>query len=742
MHFDATIRTLEDQDGEIDERDERIFLEGTREPVRYTVHITDSEASTTINTNQPRNIDPPPGKNPKAPAPVTASIRALPEEHDGSNSFTFELHLSPTPKGLSYRTVQDALFSITNGQITKAKRLVPKQSQAWEVTVQPGNDEDLTIRLLPTGQCEAAGAVCTAEGGALETGLRRTVPGPVKISVADAAVDEAPGAKLEFEVTLSRALNETITVDYATADTSARAGEDYNATAGTAIFANGSTTQNITVTVLDDSHNEGAETFELRLSNPTPARVKLADAVATGTIRNSDPMPKAWMIRLGRTIGSQVVEGVGDRVHGSDHSHVSVGGIEIGTTGDETQENKWRESIDPLGTTPPEDILRRSSFHWSNATEEGEGTSTMNAWGRFASEKFEARDSNIAMDGQVTTGLLGGDAQWGRGIAGVMLSWTVSDGSYQTEDAETPGEGNVSASMAGVYPYASMRLNEQVLAWAVAGAGSGELTLKPKSGREMPTDLTLRMGAAGLTGQIWDGSGPSGVELDAKSDVMWVSTKNAKSDDLIATSGNVSRVRLRLQGARSFSSPDGATFTPDVEIGFRHDAGDAETGTGIEVGAGARYDGRTLSAEGRVRGLIAHEETGYEEWGASGTVELTPGKSGRGLSLAITPRWGATESATDQLWSAESTRALGLDTGEAAGRYLDLFAGYGVGLGTDRGIMTLYTGMTLNADAGRTVRSGLWWRLDENMQLNVEALREDTEDTNETELRVEARVQF
>ena len=61
---------------------------------------------------------------------------------------------------------------------------------------------------------------------------------------------------------------------------------------------------------------------------------------------------------------------------------------------------------------------------------------------------------------------------------------------------------------------------------------------------------------------------------------------------------------------------------------------DAETGTGVEVGAGIRYAGSGVTVEGSVRGLVAHEASGYEEWGASGTVRIDPGASGRGLSLS------------------------------------------------------------------------------------------------------------
>ena len=58
--------------------------------------------------------------------------------------------------------------------------------------------------------------------------------------------------------------------------------------------------QTIAVTVLDDAHDEGEETFTLlRLSGAAGA--ELADAEATGTISNSDPMPRAWLGRFGRT---------------------------------------------------------------------------------------------------------------------------------------------------------------------------------------------------------------------------------------------------------------------------------------------------------------------------------------------------------------------------------------------------------------------------------------------------------
>ena len=85
-----------------------------------------------------------------------------------------------------------------------------------------------------------------------------------------------------FTVKLSQAYNQTVTVDYATADGTAKAGSDYTATSGKLTFAAGETAKTVTVKVLSDSVAEGVETFNLKLSNPTQATI--ADATGVGTI--------------------------------------------------------------------------------------------------------------------------------------------------------------------------------------------------------------------------------------------------------------------------------------------------------------------------------------------------------------------------------------------------------------------------------------------------------------------------
>ena len=226
----------------------------------------------------------------------------------------------------------------------------------------------------------------------------------------------------------------------------------------------------------------------------------------------------------------------------------------------------------------------------------------------------------------------------------------------------------------------------------------------------MKTDLSMRMGALGVNSRVLDGSGLWGVGLNVKSDAMWVGTKSARSADMVGTEGDVTRLRLIVQGERVFVAGNGATFTPSAEVGLRHDGGDAETGSGVEVGGGLRYIAGPLTIEGQVRMLVAHEESEYEEWGASGAIRMTPSASGRGLTLSIAPAWGRTGSATERLWSAHDARGLGTDNEFEAGGQLAIDGGYGVGLPGNRGVLTPYAGVTLGDAGARTMRTGTRWQ--------------------------------
>ena len=132
------------------------------------------------------------------------------------------------------------------------------------------------------------------------------------ISVADARVHESAGTPLAFRVTLGEARTSAVSVRYATSDGSATAGADYVAASGVVRFEAGETEKTVHVAVLEDAHDEGEETMTLTLSHPFGAEV--SDGVATGTVANTDAMPRAWLGRFGRTVAGQVVDAVEARM--------------------------------------------------------------------------------------------------------------------------------------------------------------------------------------------------------------------------------------------------------------------------------------------------------------------------------------------------------------------------------------------------------------------------------------------
>ena len=693
-----------------------------------------------------------------APAGLNAEFTSVPPEHDGSNGFDLELHFSEAPHGLSYRTLRsNSFFDVTNGTITAAKRLVPRDNRGWLVSVDPDSDADFTIGLaamLPTDDCADAAVVCTADGTRLSVGAEAGVAGPAGLSVADTSVREGPNATLDFVVTLSRARHETTTVEYATREGTATADDDYTHTAGTLTFETGEEEKTISVPVVDDGVDDDGETVVLTLSKAsTPTRI--TDDTAIGTIENSDPMPKAWLVRFGRTVGSQVIDALSDRFDSSGRSHVTVGGIELRTGDVPTQSTlRERESLrlanwdaetegqEPERTMTLDEAVAGTRFHVSSGAPAAGGTA-YTAWGRVASSGFEAEVDDVTLDGDVTTALVGFDAEWDRALAGVMLSQSSGEGGYRLNPRVGDTAGTVKSTLTGVYPYARFTLNARLSAWALAGMGSGELTLRRNEKKDMPSDISMRMSALGVNADILDAADTGGLALTVKSDAMWVSTKSDASDELRSSEGDVTRLRLTLHGERPFALSGQRTLTPSGEIGVRHDTGDAEPGAGLEVGAGLRYTAGALTVEGRVRALVAHEETGYEEWGASGSLQVAPGTGGRGLTLRIAPAWGATGSATERLWGARDAGELGAGAAQFEGEgRIESEVGYGLALSRNRGLVTPYTALSVGEGASRTWRFGARWRASDEFTVGLEGTRDDSASdapTNAVQLRAQLR---
>jgi hypothetical protein len=112
---------------------------------------------------------------------------------------------------------------------------------------------------------------------------------PVSVSTRDATMTEGNTGTVNatFTVTLSRATNVDVTVQYATADITATAGSDYTAASGTVTIPAGQTTATVTVAVTGDRIPEPTETFAVNLTAATGASVIGGRGI--GTILDNEP---------------------------------------------------------------------------------------------------------------------------------------------------------------------------------------------------------------------------------------------------------------------------------------------------------------------------------------------------------------------------------------------------------------------------------------------------------------------
>lgn len=111
------------------------------------------------------------------------------------------------------------------------------------------------------------------------------------LSVADITVvaPTSESAEAAFTVALNEPMAGTVTVDYATADDAALAGNDYAETTGTLAFAPGEVSKTVSVTILASSVPQAAKSFILMLSNPVG--ISHASSSARCTILNNVPTP-------------------------------------------------------------------------------------------------------------------------------------------------------------------------------------------------------------------------------------------------------------------------------------------------------------------------------------------------------------------------------------------------------------------------------------------------------------------
>ena len=482
-------------------------------------------------------------------------------------------------------------------------------------------------------------------------------------------------------------------------------------------------------------------------------------AQGSARITNTDPMPRAWLARFGRTVAEHVVEAVDERLAAprEAQSQVTIAGQRVDLEGnarewDAAEARAARDALEILSGRRPGDVEGRDAFGDSIFARDGAGSDTsrtltgrelltgsafrfaseesgeegrLTVWGRGAWSGFSGRDDGLSLDGDVATGMVGADFGRDGWLGGLMVSHSEGSGTYTTDGSGASGrsEGEIDSSLTGLYPYLGLDLTERMSVWGVGGYGRGALTLTREGEAPLETDINMTMAAGGMRGEMLAAGETGGFGLALKSDALFVRTTSDAIPGLAAAEADVSRLRLGLEGTYELALDGGGTLVPSLEAAVRHDGGDAETGLGVELGGGLRYEdpSRGLSLEFNLRGLVAHEDGSYEEWGASGSLRYEPaGSSDLGPSLTLTQTWGAPSTGgMDSLLGRHTMAGIAAEDAYTPGAHLDAELGYGLSVLDGRAVAIPHVGMSRGNDE-RTLRLGNRLRLGSSSEWSLE----------------------
>ena len=510
-------------------------------------------------------------------------------------------------------------------------------------------------------------------------------------------------------------------------------------------FARGATesTGEVTIAAIDNEELEGQRAVTVSgtvtgrsdVSKPMDETLTIRDDERPALpARAHDPVYQAWLARFGRGAVGSILDGIRERLTAPREAGLRgklAGQALNGAARPDGSPGMTANAAAPVPfrsrRVTDRDLLTGTAFALSGATR---GGGSFALWGQGGHSVVDGRDRAIRLDGTVTAATLGTDYSARRWLAGLALSHSRGGGSYRS-GAET---GKLATSLTGAYPYVRYALTDRLSLWGVAGHGRGTqrmTQMTPVRQPAMEADMSLSMAGTGARGLLF--TQRHGLRLALATDAFYMRTTSEARAGLKAADADVSRLRLGLKGSWVQPFRGGATLTPSLEIGARHDGGDAETGFGADVGGGIVLadPGSGLLLRLNARGLLVHGASGFREWGVSGVLRYDPNPvSERGLSFTLAPSWGAASTGgADALIGRETLAGLSRTGMRPRVARLGAELSYGFPVFARRFTGTPYLGLGLTTQGGRHVRIG--WRLaavrrdDVDMTFGLEAARRE-----------------
>ena len=301
-------------------------------------------------------------------------------------------------------------------------------------------------------------------------------------------------------------------------------------------------------------------------------------------------------------------------------------------------------------------------------------------------------------------------------LAGMSASRSSGDYDFTDVTGARKVEGTYEARMNSVNPYlAWLPGRTGVAVWAVGSFGWGEVAVEDGFAGRRESDARTTTGAVGAS-RILVANGTSALRARTEG---WLSRVEVdESEGMDSLTLDMQRGRFALEWSQVHRSRSGDEVTVLLEGGARFGDGEGTGGAGMEFGGGLRYaspaTGLTMEGHGR---LLATGDSGYEEWGVRGLIQIDP-QAGKGVSMKLVPAWGETASGVQELWerglNARRDAAAGIQRGRLNAEVEYGLAGFH---GTpysriylvDGGTRAFGTGMRYEASGGLGLRiEGTW----------------------------------
>ena len=714
--------------------------------------------------------------NDTAGVTVTPTALTVPE---GSNvKYTVVFDTQPSEEvtiSLSFASGSDEDITADKTSLTFT---MDNWSTAQEITVLAAEDDD-ALNGVATIEHTAAGGgygdvtISSVAATEEDNDTRGVTVTPTALSVTE-------GSNAKYTVVLDTQPSDDVTI---TASFAAGSDEDITVDKTSLTFTsdNWSIAQEVTVSAaVDNDTDDDAAVLNHNASGGDYGEVTVADVVVTVTDVIGGVDVSAWLARYSRVGADHLLSSVENRMEsigrGASGAEASVAGQRIvfgdspARPGMELSGSSalWSASQDYLtasasmdggdggrsgnsyGISPGlnaaasryrnmtlRDALSRSAFRYTRETSWG---NSLGVWGQGAFSRFGGSEAGADLTGDVMSGTVGIDNSFSGWLHGLAVSRSESEGAYRIAGEDSL---SLSASLTGVYPYARYNLTDRLRVWGTGGYGSGSLRLQGDSLASSTSDLSMTLGSVGMSGDIVSAGSSGGFGLSWQTDAMLLRSSLASSDALSAVSAMVYRLRLSLESSYILRMGDRASLAPKVQLGVRQDGGDAEQGMGMDVagGLGFIHSGWGLQAQVDMHGLVAHEDSDFEEWGVSGMILFDRSPSSElGMSLRLTPSWGSASSSMGgmrALWSRETVSGLAgfRRTGDDRSLRLDSRFDYGFTAG-EHGVASPYASFSLSgseargavADTGVELGGGLGYSnqsLGLRMQAGVRGLMSD-----------------